>query len=79
MNGKYIAIFFALFVTDIIWALYVKWTSRGEAIKAALASFFIYVIGAFTIGEFIKDPWVLIPAGLGCFVGTYITITYFDK
>lgn len=74
MNIKYVAIFFALFFTDIIWALYIKWTAKGKAGRAALASFFIYIVGAVTIGEFVKDPWVLIPAGLGCFLGTYITI-----
>lgn len=75
---KYIVIFFALVLTDIVWALYIRWAAKGKALKAGIASIFIYVIGAFTIGEFIKDTWILIPAGLGCFFGTYTTIKYFD-
>jgi multidrug transporter EmrE-like cation transporter len=75
---KWIVIFIALFFTDIIWALYIRWSSKGKAFKAGIASIFIYVVGAFTIGEFIKDAWILIPAGLGCFCGTYFTIKYFD-
>lgn len=75
---KYVLIFFALLVTDIIWTLYINWAAEGKPIKAGVASIFIYVVGAFTIGEFVKDPWVLIPAGLGCFVGTYITIKWLN-
>lgn len=76
---KYIIIFIALFITDIIWALYIRWSAQGKALKAGLASILIYVIGAFTIGEFIKDVWVLIPASIGCFAGTYATIKWLDK
>jgi hypothetical protein len=71
---KFVVIFFALFLTDIVWALYIRWSANGLALKAAIASIFIYVIGAFTFAEFIKDFWVIIPASLGCFVGTYITV-----
>jgi multidrug transporter EmrE-like cation transporter len=75
---KWIIIFLALFFTDIIWALYIRWSAQGRALRAGIASIFIYVVGAFTFGEFIKDAWILIPAGLGCFVGTYTTIKYLD-
>lgn len=75
---KYIIIFFALFVTDIVWALYIRYSASGKAFKAAVLSILIYAIGAFTFAEFIKDTWVLIPASAGCFVGTYLTIKYLD-
>ena len=71
---KFVVIFVALFVTDIIWALYIRWSANGFALKAAVASIFIYAIGAFTFAEFIKDLWVIIPACLGCFFGTYVTV-----
>lgn len=76
---KYIVIFFALVLTDIVWALYIRWAAQGKALRAALSSILIYVISAFTFGEFIKDVWIIIPAGLGCFVGTYATIKWIDK
>jgi len=76
---KYTIIFIALLITDIVWALYIRWSASGKAFKAALLSILIYVIGAFTFAEFIKDSWVLIPASLGCFVGTYVTIKYLDR
>lgn len=75
---KWIAIFLALFFTDIVWALYIRWSSRGKATRAGIASIFIYVVSAFTIGEFIKDIWILIPASAGGFCGTYVTIKYLD-
>jgi len=75
---KYLIIFIALLITDVIWALYIRWSASGKAFRAAVLSILIYVIGAFTFAEFIKDTWVLIPAAAGCFVGTYITIKYLD-
>jgi len=79
IKTKYILIFFALFLTDIIWTLYIRWAANGHALKAAIASIFIYLVGAITIGAFVRDPWVLIPAGMGCFVGTYVTIKWLNK
>lgn len=76
---KYIIIFLALFLTDIIWALYIRWSAKGLAFRAATLSILIYVFGAFTFAEFIKDAWVLIPASMGCFAGTYATIKWLDK
>jgi hypothetical protein len=76
---KYIIIFIALLITDVIWAFYIRWSASGKAFRAAVMSILIYVIGAFTFAEFIKDQWVLIPAGLGCFIGTYVTIKYLDN
>ena len=73
---KYVIIFFALFFTDIIWALYIRWSARGLALPAGIASIFIYAIGAFTFAEFIKDVWVLVPASIGCFFGTYLTVRF---
>lgn len=76
---KYAIIFLALLITDIIWALYIRWSAQGRAHRAGIASIFIYIIGAFTFAEFIKDAWVLVPAGLGCYCGTYATIKWLDK
>jgi len=78
MIEKYIVIFLMLFVTDAIWALYIRWTADGKAFKAASSSVFIYAVGAITFAEFIKDPYVLIPAGLGCFLGTLATMKWFE-
>lgn len=76
---KYFFIFVALFFTDIIWALYIRWSASGKAFKAAILSVLIYIVGAFTFAEFIKDAWVLVPASIGCFAGTYATIKWLDK
>lgn len=75
---KYLIIFFALFFADIVWALYIRWSARGLAFRSGVASIFIYIVSAFTFGEFIKDAWVLIPTSLGAFAGTYVTIKYID-
>ena len=72
--SKYFLIFAIMFNADVLWAVYIKWAAEGKAGLASIASVLIYIIGAFTFGEFIKDPYILIPAGLGCFLGTYITI-----
>ncbi len=73
---KYIVIFFALFFTDIVWTLYIRWSAAGYALKAAIMSVFIYIIGAWTLLELVKDIYIMIPASLGCLLGTYFTIKW---
>lgn len=73
---KYIIIFFALFFTDIVWTLYIRWAAAGLALKAAIMSVFIYIIGAYTFLELVKDPYIMFPAAFGCLIGTYFTIRW---
>lgn len=71
---KYLFVFLLMFITDVIWALYIRWSASGKAFRAAISSMFIFAVGAFTIGEFVRDSYIIIPAALGCFCGTFLTV-----
>ena len=68
---KALLVFLALFVLDFIWGLYIKAVSQSRAVTAAAWSVPIYVIGGLATVQYVQDPWLLLPAGLGSFFGTY--------
>lgn len=67
-----LGVFVAVFVLDILWALYIKRVGRGDRIKAANLAAVLYVLGAFVITEYVGNPWMLVPAVVGSWLGTYV-------
>lgn len=71
-----ILIFLATTVSDILWVLYIRRTSEGKAIAAASFSASIVIIGGLVVLAYVGNTWYLVPAALGAFVGTLITIKF---
>jgi len=71
-----VLIFLATAFSDILWVLYIRRTSEGKAIAAAIFSSLIVLLGGFVILTYIGNKWYLVPAALGAFVGTVITIKF---
>jgi hypothetical protein len=76
---KFITVFFAMFLADICWALYFIKVSERKSIAASIWAVGIYLCGAFTITSYIENKSFIIPAILGSFLGTYVTIEYKKK
>lgn len=76
---KYIFVFAAMSVTDYIWSEWMKAVSENKAIKAGLFSIGTVLAGSFVIISYIENSKYLIPACLGAFVGTYISVKYNGK
>lgn len=70
----WIEIFLALVIIDILYAVYTKQVMKDRPAYSSLLAAGIYVINAIITINFVIDPWLLIPAGLGAFVGTYIGV-----
>jgi uncharacterized membrane protein YfcA len=70
----WLQVFLALVVIDILYAVYTKQVVKNKPAYASLLATGIYVINAIITINFVIDPWLLIPAGLGAFVGTYIGV-----
>lgn len=70
----WIQVFLALVVIDILYAVYTKQVMKDRPAYSSLLAAGIYVINAVITINFVMDPWLLIPAGLGAFVGTYIGV-----
>lgn len=71
---KHITVFFAVMLVDIIWTLYIKWIQEDLAFRSGIAAMGIYVLGAYAILTYTESPIYLIPACLGAFIGTSLTI-----
>ena len=64
-------VFAAIFVVDIFWVRYIETISAGKRLVAANYSVLVYVLGAVAITEYVSNKWMLIPACLGAWCGTY--------
>lgn len=69
-----ILIFFATAASDVLWVFYIRRTSKGKAISAAAFSAMIVLLGGLVVLAYVDNRWYLIPAALGAFVGTIISI-----
>jgi hypothetical protein len=72
----YIVVFLAVFLMDMVWTLYIRSLAQGKIIKAASLSALVYSISALSFVEIVKDTYLLIPATLGAFLGTYFTMKW---
>lgn len=70
----WLQVFFGLMIVDILYAVYTKQVQHNNPLFSALSAVGIYVINAGVVIGFVNDPWLLIPAGLGAFAGTYIGV-----
>jgi hypothetical protein len=71
---KFILVFIATGVGDMFWTFYIRRTSEGRALQASLFSAAIMIAGGIVIITYVENKWYLIPATLGAFVGTYLTV-----
>jgi len=71
-----ILVFFAVAIVDIFWTRYFQSTTEKHAVKAGVYSALIIVFGAFTTRSYVHDGWLVIPASLGAYLGTWATVRY---
>lgn len=67
----------AMFVTDICWAYYIRRVKDAQALQSSLWAVFLFLTGAVGAISYVNNPWFLIPATLGAFVGTFSAV-YLD-
>lgn len=72
-------VFLNVGLADIIWALYIKAAANNHTWKAAVSSALIVAMGSFTVLEYTQNHWMVVPALLGAFVGTFVTIEYHKR
>lgn len=66
--------FVAMMGADYAWTKYTLEVAAKDAVSAGLWSAVIVGCGAFTVVSYTTDRWLLIPALLGAFLGTYIAV-----
>lgn len=75
----YIVTFFAVFFTDIFYTYYLKAVQEDQTMKASLWAAVVFVIACVAIINYTTNYWLLIPAGLGAFCGTYVGMKIREK
>lgn len=74
-----IGVFFLTAIADIIWVLYIKHISLENANKAGIMGVLIYFFAGLNIIGYTTNPWLLIPASVGAYLGTVLAIKFKKK
>lgn len=71
---KALYVFAAMALLDFVWARYTAAvTAKGAFKSAGYAATILFLNGSVVLG-YASDPWMLLPAGAGAFVGTYFAV-----
>ena len=69
---EYIITFLALFFTDVFYTYYLRSVQNNEVLKSSLWAVVVFAIAALAVVNYTTNHWLLIPACLGAFCGTYV-------
>lgn len=72
-------VFSLMFTCDVIWALYFRFVTHKKALPASICGVMIYLFGSVVTIKWVENSLYLIPAVLGAFLGTYITVTVMKR
>lgn len=73
---QFILVFLAMTIADICWTLYFIKIDERKSVAAGIWGSAIYLCGAFGVMSYTQDKTLIIPAIIGSFVGTYLTVEY---
>lgn len=69
---EYVVTFFAVFFTDIFYTWYLRSVQEEQIVKASLWATVVFLVACIAVINYTTNYWLLIPAGLGAFSGTYV-------
>lgn len=72
--APYVFVFVACTALDFVWAYYTKAINERRELRAAWWAAGIMILGGVGQIGYVNDPLLLIPAGLGAFIGTYAAV-----
>jgi uncharacterized membrane protein YfcA len=73
---KALIVFAALFCLDLVWAKYTLAISAKRTVWAASYASAIIALSGYAAINYVNDPWMLLPAMAGAFLGTIVGIKY---
>lgn len=71
---EWVIVFGAMFALDFVWAHYTRAVQSHRALAAAWWAVAILIFNGIAQIAYIHDPWMLLPAALGAFGGTYLAM-----
>lgn len=69
---EFISTFFLIFFTDVFYTYYLRSVQNDEILKASVWAVVVFAIAAQAVINYTTNHWLLIPAYLGAFCGTYV-------
>jgi hypothetical protein len=69
---EYIVTFFAVFFTDIFYTYYLKAVQDEQVMRASMWAAVVFLIACVAVINYTTNYWLLIPAAVGAFCGTWV-------
>ena len=69
---EYVTTFLALFFTDIFYTYYLRSVINNQALRASVWAVVVFLLACVAVINYTTNHWLLIPAALGAFCGTYV-------
>lgn len=76
---SWLLMFVILFALDFV---YTRWTitvTEGHAVQAGIWAALCYGLTGLATVKYVVDPWLLVPAVLGCMCGTFAAVKIWRK
>jgi len=68
----YFTTFFAIFLLDVVYTYYLRCVAGNNVLGASSWSVACYVLGSVAVINYTTNHWLVIPAMVGAFAGTYV-------
>lgn len=71
MIAQIIFVSVGMIILDFVWGRYVHVMAHGSSIIASNYAVLITIVSGFVTVAFVHNNWLLIPAAVGAWIGTY--------
>lgn len=72
MIWKSLLAFFGMVALDFVWARYVISLTKKHAVVGSTYAAAIMLLNGVVTLTYVSDPWMILPAAAGAFIGTFI-------
>lgn len=69
-------VFLSTFFADVAWAKYFLAIAEKQSIRSAAWSAALILLGGITVIGYTENKWMIVPAALGAFIGTWWTVRH---
>ena len=76
---EYIITFFALFFTDVFYTYYLRSVQEDKALRSSIWAVVVFFVASIAVINYTTNHWLLIPACLGAFCGTFVGMKFRKK
>ena len=76
---KFFTVMISMMLADVCWTKYFMKVADKQALQAGFWGSIIILFGAISTTSYVDDHTLIIPAVIGAFLGTYITVKHKAK